>query len=152
MIMNPWNLGRWLKVKYPNQWKENKLQGIQELWQEFKKECGSARKFRIYLKDFLSAEDQKLLLEQFQFFPGNGESYFLQDVQEVAQMFYNRRSSFVHQAKMFGLAPSSGPLGDAYNGKGLIVRLNIDVFKYLFEKSFVAFWERTKGELQRVIA
>lgn len=66
----------------------------------------------------------------------------LKSIQEVAKLFYEMRSEFVHQAAMHNLKPSYSMLSLAKIGDDAVqFEISIEPFMKIFERSFVTYWK-----------
>jgi hypothetical protein len=127
---------------------DNKEKSITKDYEELKKgysdRYGAAKKVRRYFDKYIIDEDDKRsLLDSIERYSERREKFVkFKDIKGIANVLYDIRSNFVHNAKMGYLCPPQARISFLIIGeKPYKVRMHLETLMKIFENSFIHYWE-----------
>lgn len=136
-FQDPFNF---FKTKYKGQ---KGVEDFEEFRNAYLNEHGAAKKVKAYFAKYLSPDDQNILLNSVERFSIE-ESDFksLSNIEDVAKVFYDMRSEFVHSADMPGFCPKHCIAAGIFaGGRHYTITIGIENILGIFERSFINYWE-----------
>ena len=136
----------YFKSTYPG---ANSIEDMGKFRKEYLEKFGASKKVREYFKKYISEGKEEV--ENFGIEIINKDktgSCPLKRISQIADFFYDMRSNFVHNARMSYLRPPNASLTLTYvNEKSYIVKISIESFLKIFERSFVRCYKEKAGIL-----
>jgi hypothetical protein len=124
---------------------ENKIENFKEIKEEYLRKYSCTGKIRNYFKKYINQKDREIFLKRISCSKDNKGFNEFDDIEKIANFLYQMRSDFVHNAKMSCLCPKH--CESAYMKiakKDYKIKINIEEFLRMFERSFVYYWKNFK--------
>lgn len=131
---------QWLESSYKG---INRIEDYEKIKEEYLNKFGATRKVKSYFEKYVLKDDKEILFECIKPFRYNKNFIKFDSIEKIAQFLYNMRCEFVHEARMKCLCPEDcGVACIAVKKKPYKVNIGIQEFMKIFERSFIAFWQK----------
>ncbi len=143
--------GMMQKVEFKDffQWFESDYKGVNEIKdynkikEEYLNKFGATKKVKFYFEKYVLEEDKENLFKCIKPFKNNKVFKTFDSIQKIASFLYKMRSDFVHKARMKCLCPKGCSVACiVVNKKPYKVNIGMQEFMKIFERSFIAFWQK----------
>lgn len=130
--------------------KQNKIiENLENIRIEYFNIYGLTKSVKEYFSKYIRIDDQKTLLNSLKKYDIDKKIFLeLNDIDQLAALFYEMRSDFVHNIGMPQFCPLYAESSYFFKDKkSYSMEMNADTFLRIFEKSFVNYWTEKFNDL-----